>query len=446
MKELTTGIFWFTNDLRLHDNPALKQAKLLVDQLVCVYIVDFSWRLSSKYYVSNHKHNSFEFLNESLTDLAESLKSIGQQLIVVEASSVSYLTNIIEQLSATDVFRSNNAGWHENQAWSALVERNTDTNFHSIDSHSLFTLDDFDFGLDQLPTSFTKFRKAVENINITQPISTINSLPPPVNLDSAQNKQKENQRLNQSLDSSESSKKFIGGESNGLAQLSNYFSTEKPMFYKEVRNAIDGWDNSCKLSPWLANGCLSVKEVMSALKVYENTITANESTYWIYFELLWREYFQWYAHKNGIRVFRANGIKKLRPLNSYYPERFQKWVNGTTPYPIVNACMNELKNTGYLSNRGRQIAASCFVNELSLDWRYGASYFEETLIDYDVASNWGNWQYLAGVGADTRNKRHFNLEKQTQQFDPDGRYIKLWNGDIESAPLDSVDAADWPIA
>jgi deoxyribodipyrimidine photo-lyase len=107
--------------------------------------------------------------------------------------------------------------------------------------------------------------------------------------------------------------------------------------------------------------------------------------------------------------------------------------------------MKELKATGFLSNRGRQIVASCFINELSMDWRYGAAYFESVLIDYDLASNWGNWQYLAGVGADPRDKRHFNLEKQTQQFDPNGQYIQRWQANNNLTPLDSVDAADWPI-
>ena len=101
---------------------------------------------------------------------------------------------------------------------------------------------------------------------------------------------------------------------------------------------------------------------MSVLSEYEENIVANESTYWIYFELLWREYFQWYAHKNGSALFSLMGIKRLSPLTSFYPERFQKWVNGATPYPLVNACMNELRETGYLSNRGRQIVASCLVN------------------------------------------------------------------------------------
>ncbi len=90
--------------------------------------------------------------------------------------------------------------------------------------------------------------------------------------------------------------------------------------------------------------------------------------------------------------------------------------------------MNQLKQTGYMSNRGRQIVASCFIHELGLDWRYGATYFEQHLIDYDVASNWGNWQYLAGVGADPRGCRQFNLSKQTQQYDPNAEFIDKWQG------------------
>jgi deoxyribodipyrimidine photo-lyase len=107
--------------------------------------------------------------------------------------------------------------------------------------------------------------------------------------------------------------------------------------------------------------------------------------------------------------------------------------------------MKELNATGFLSNRGRQIVASCLVNELAIDWRYGAAYFEQQLLDYDVGSNWGNWQYLAGVGADPRGKRHFDLEKQTKQFCPDGLYINKWQASNPYLYLDSVDAADWPI-
>lgn len=107
--------------------------------------------------------------------------------------------------------------------------------------------------------------------------------------------------------------------------------------------------------------------------------------------------------------------------------------------------MNELKHTGFMSNRGRQIVASCLVNELSLDWRCGAAYFEQQLIDYDVASNWGNWQYIAGVGADPRGGRHFDIEKQSRIYDPENTYIHTW-ASHPAKHIDTVDAADWPIA
>jgi deoxyribodipyrimidine photo-lyase len=144
-------------------------------------------------------------------------------------------------------------------------------------------------------------------------------------------------------------------------------------------------------------------------------------------------------------LFNVSGIKTSKPKTSFYPERFQKWCNGNTPYPIVNACMKQLNSTGYMSNRGRQLVASCFVHELGLDWRYGAAYLEQQLIDYDTASNWGNWQYLAGVGADPRGHRRFDLAKQTNIYDPKRVFIERWDGDNHDDSLDSVDAADWPV-
>jgi deoxyribodipyrimidine photo-lyase len=185
--------------------------------------------------------------------------------------------------------------------------------------------------------------------------------------------------------------------------------------------------------------------VIARLKLYERDVEQNESTYWIYFELLWREYFQWYAHRHKDRLFDFSGISLVKPQTSFYAERYQKWCHGNTPYPIVNALMKQLNSTGYMSNRGRQLIASCFVHELSLDWRYGAAYLEQHLIDYDEASNWGNWQYLAGVGADPKGHRKFDLLKQTEIYDSDGEFVKRWAGNQADSELDSVDATDWPV-
>ncbi|MFT6409120.1 MAG: deoxyribodipyrimidine photo-lyase [Arenicella sp.] len=437
MSKKRSGLFCFNNDLRVHDNPALMRANLLLDELSCVYVSSANSRSASPYAMSSPGQAKKRFLQQSLTDLEQNLGAIGQRLIHLCEPPFDGLCELIDRLDITDIFRSDNVGWFENQIWRALQQKYPDKQFHSIATHTLFEVDDLPFSLADLPVSFSKFKNAIKESRPIKPIMALSYLPP-------QPSGAEERAIAPS-GSACKEVSFSGGESAGLAHLANYFASHKPSHYKDVRNAIDGWDNSCKLSPWLANGCLSVREVYAALGNYEREVGANDSTYWIYFELLWREYFQWYANKHGKTIFAFSGIKGLGPLNSFYPERFQKWVNGSTPYPIVNACMNELNETGFLSNRGRQIVASCFINELSLDWRYGAAYFESVLIDYDVASNWGNWQYLAGVGADARDKRHFNLEKQTQQFDPEARYIDLWKGNRDLAPLDSVDAADWPI-
>ena len=190
----------------------------------------------------------------------------------------------------------------------------------------------------------------------------------------------------------------------------HYFETNSASTYKETRNALDGENYSTKFSIWLSNGCISARNIISNLKKYESLNGKNQSTYWIFFELLWREYFQWYAHHYKESLYKISGVTGIRPLSSFYAERLKKWEQGTTPYPLVNALMNQLVSTGYMSNRGRQIVASCLVNELELDWRYGASFMESHLIDYDVASNWGNWQSIAGVSSDGK-KKHFDINK-----------------------------------
>lgn len=121
-----------------------------------------------------------------------------------------------------------------------------------------------------------------------------------------------------------------------------------------------------------------------------------------------------------------------------------KWRNGQTPWPIVNACMNQLNATGFMSNRGRQIVASALINELGIDWRAGAGYFQQQLIDHDVYSNTGNWQYIAGL-LGTDKKKHFDIDDQTSRYDPAGDFVRKWTHGTTQKQLDSNDASDWPI-
>ena len=430
------GLFLFSNDLRLDDNPALALAASEVDQLICLYCLDPKQPPSSLRAPSNLSAHRHQFLFASLNDLHNSLKQLDQGLMVANEPALDIIPQLITQHNIGHIYASENAGYYEKQLWQRLTKRYPFIKFKRLASHTLFTQSDLPFELTELPTSFSKFRKLVEPLSIQSPLPQLKSMPPsPIALIPPMPK---------SMAASQTPL-FEGGEQQGRLHLEGYFDSRLASHYKQTRNGLDGMDYSTKFSPWLANGSLSVRRVIDCLRQYERDIEANDSTYWIYFELLWREYYQWYAHHYGVHLFSAKGIKNSKPNTSFYPERFQKWCHGNTPYPIVNACMRQLRATGYMSNRGRQLVASCFVHELGLDWRYGAAYMEQQLVDYDVASNWGNWQYLAGVGADPRGHRRFDLAKQTQTYDPKQLFIKHWGADKNAPPLDSVDAADWPI-
>jgi deoxyribodipyrimidine photo-lyase len=221
---------------------------------------------------------------------------------------------------------------------------------------------------------------------------------------------------------------FSGGESEAWNRIESYFFKEKNLLqYKETRNGLIGTSYSSKLSPWLAQGCISPKSVYYNVKKLENEVGANDSTYWLIFELLWRDFFRFSMKKYGALYFLKGGIQN-KNMDTYQndPEKIDRWVQGKTGVDFVDANMKELSQTGFISNRGRQIVASYFCNDLKLDWRYGAAYFEAQLIDYDPCSNWGNWAYIAGVGNDNRNDRYFNIEKQQKTYDPHGEYCKIW--------------------
>jgi deoxyribodipyrimidine photo-lyase len=434
---IKTGLVWFNNDLRVHDNPALLEASLNCERLICLFCIDSHWDKATGLNAKPLGENRRQFLNQSLLDLSAQLAKRGQSLIIVSGNPVEIISDFITRFDIGAVYRSQHVGVFENRQWQHLKADYPRLRFESVPSHTLFRPEQLPFPLEALPTTFSQFRRLVEEIDIDPPLAMPKTLPPAVESLAAETETV--------LVKPSTTAVFEGGESAALAHLEDYFSGTAPAHYKQTRNELDGWHNSTKFSPWLANGSLSVRRLLQRLKRYEKQQTANESTYWIYFELLWREYFQWLALKLRHKLFSAGGVANRKIHCCFYPERYQKWCHGNTPYPLINALMKQLNETGYMSNRGRQIVASCFVNELQLDWRFGAAYFEQQLIDYDVAANWGNWQYIAGVGMDPRGGRHFNIEKQTRQYDPAGDFIRKWHGEVTSSQLDSVDAADWPI-
>ncbi len=218
---------------------------------------------------------------------------------------------------------------------------------------------------------------------------------------------------------------FAGGETAALAHVEQYFLHKLAHSYKATRNGLTGISYSTKFSPWLAAGALSARTIYSALKRFENEYGANEGSYWIGFELLWRDYFRFLHLKYGLKLYKANDLAE-KPMGKHDDAAFVRWCRAETGEPLIDAGMHELAATGYLSNRLRQIVASYLIHDLGGDWRAGAAWFEAQLIDYDVYSNQGNWLYIAGRGTDPRGGRRFNPAKQARDYDPEGHYRAMW--------------------
>jgi deoxyribodipyrimidine photo-lyase len=230
---------------------------------------------------------------------------------------------------------------------------------------------------------------------------------------------------------------FRGGEAAGRARLTEWtWERDRLRRYKSTRNGLVDPDDSSKLSPWLALGCLSPRLVHAEVRRYERERERSEETDWLVFELHWRDYFRWVAAAHGTTLFQLGGLRGhtsgwrllTNPADRTVHRDWERWTTGTTGFGLVDAAMRELSATGFTSNRTRQNVASYLAKTLRVDWRLGASWFESWLVDYDVASNWGNWAYVAGVGNDPRPAREFNVEKQARDYDPSGAYRDRWVG------------------
>jgi deoxyribodipyrimidine photo-lyase len=221
---------------------------------------------------------------------------------------------------------------------------------------------------------------------------------------------------------------FKGGSLAAKERVQYYCSEpERLGQYKQTRNGMVGADYSSKFSPWLSVGSISPVEIYHAIRDYEELHGANESSYWLIFELLWRDFFQYTLWVHGDKVFQYDGFGKGRgPLKVSNETALSNWCEGRTGNDFVDACMRELVATGFMSNRGRQNVASYLVHDLQQDWRRGAEFFEYHLLDYDVASNWCNWAYIAGVGNDPRAGRRFNIDKQASDYDPNHTFRNHW--------------------
>lgn len=433
-------IVWFRNDLRLHDNEVLFQAVQDADQIIPVYCLDPRHFETTKYGFAKTGVHRIKFLLESLKDLRHLLRDAGADLLVRWGKPEEILFALAKYHRVKAVYCNQEVTDEESRVEDALDHHLATINvpLEFFWGSTLFHFDDLTAtqSLDRLPDVFTQFRQFAEtNLTVRPLFNTPGQIELPPNLSAGEIPELKDFLLSEPVADSRAVLSFAGGETQALLRL-KYYLWEKDLLktYEESRNELIGGDYSTKLSPWLALGCLSPRLIFEEVKRYEQDIVKNKSTYWLIFELMWRDYFRFIAMKYGNLLFKTTGIRQKTATGNRDWDRFNLWAQGKTGIPFIDANMRELNATGFMSNRGRQNTASFLVRDMNINWQMGAAYFESRLIDYDVCSNYGNWNYVAGIGNDPRENRYFNILSQAKRYDPQGLYVKRWCPELKKLP------------
>ncbi len=437
---MSTVIYWLRNDLRLHDNPALAQACRGADQLLPVFIHPPEDETSPWGFARVGVHRR-AFVAQALADLRAQLQARGSDVLECTGTAQTVLPALAQALGTTHLVCEQIAAPYEQAEVAAL--RAAGLSVKADWQSSLISPTQLPFAMATLPEVFTQFRQALERARVQPPapLPLPQALPPLPPLQDLWSKQplallqQAQAAIKTGVDAAplhdaRSSFPYAtpachGGETAALAHLHQYLARKLPHSYKATRNGLTGLDYSSKFSPWLASGALSARQVMAQLRAFEEQHGANDGSYWLWFELLWRDHFRFLHLQRGAALYRARGLSGA-PLPPHNAQGFARWCRGETGHSLVDAGMRELAATGYLSNRLRQIVASYLLHDLRGDWRAGAAWFESQLLDYDPYSNQGNWLYVAGRGTDPRGGRRFNPDKQAHDHDPDSHYRRLW--------------------
>ncbi|WP_368408097.1 DASH family cryptochrome [Halorussus pelagicus] len=471
----SVALVWFRRDLRLHDNQTLAAAVEDADRLLPVYCFDpreFGPRPyggpDSFEYEKTGPHRA-QFLRESVADLRENLRERDSELVVRHGRPEEVLPDLADAADASAVYCQTLPAPEERAVETgverALADRGVE--LRTCWTHTLHHRDDLPTPVAEIADTFTPFKDRLEaNSRVREPIGTPELPPAPASVaaGAATDANSEGRISLGEIPKSDAlgvssveaptaeeddraALDFRGGESAGLARLDEFiWERDCLREYRETRNGLLGPDYSSKLSAWLNLGCLSPRRVCAEVERYETERVENDSTYWLVFELRWRDFFQFQVAKHGAQLFRPEGIRE-RDVDwrdwSDAPDEsdqsnenaaaFERWAAGQTGIPFVDAAMRELAATGYQSNRARQNAASFLANDLRTDWRRGAAHFETLLVDYDPASNYGNWAYVAGVGNDSRD-RSFDVLWQAHRYDPDAEYVRTWCPELSEIP------------
>ncbi len=419
------AIYWWRNDLRVKDNDSLLQAAESEDELIHVFFWQDEWEQETVIGLARMSARRKAFLFESLQSLNSELNKQDARLIVIKGTLAEAAELLFEKYPFSRVYAEMGICNEEKQE-EKIIAQLSGAELKLSDKNSLVPEKELPFHRDELPDIFSTYRKKIEK---QAEIAELN--PAPKNLPPCPEVDISSYDFNMELELDERSVfPFSGGIQEAESRLQQYIWEDKHIVsYKKTRNGLVGIDYSSKFSPFLTMGSISVRQIYWEVKAFEKEVKKNSSTYWLVFELLWRDFFRCVARKFGEQIFYSGGIKFGHKKWLQNERVFKRWTGGETGDAFVDANMKELSRTGFMSNRGRQNVASYLVHDLGIDWRWGAMWFEHHLLDYDPHSNWGNWMYVAGVGNDPRENRKFNTQLQAERYDPESEYQNRWSND-----------------
>lgn len=375
---MSTVLFWFRNDLRLHDQSALHAACQLGAQhllpVVCLPDVQATtpWGFAR---VGVHRR---AWLANTIKNLLQVLLDKRIQLLVLNQPAATALPALARTVGASTIVCEDIAAPEEQAEVAAL--RTAGLQVRTVWHSSLLHPQHLPWPVQRLPAVFTPFRQQLEQAGLqpATPLPAPASLPPlppqlPPKYLHAQAPTLAALAGSPPAPDARSAFPYLqgelhGGEQAALAHLRQYLARRLPHSYKRTRNDLLGLDYSSKWSPWLATGALSPRQALAQLRQFEAEHGASDGSYWLWFELLWRDYFRFLHLQHGPALYRARGLGPQR-ATPHDAQRFAAWCAGRTGQPLVDAAMHELAATGYLSNRLRQVAASYLIHDLACDWR-----------------------------------------------------------------------------
>ncbi len=393
---MRTAIALFTRDLRVHDNPALAAAVEAAEHVLPVFVLDERLTGSSG-------SNRLAFLGESLRDLAASLGG----LAVRRGDTVAEVTRLARAVGAEAVFLAEDASSFAREREHRLAAQ---LPLRAFPSTSVAGVDGLRTKTGNSYRVFTPFwnawRGAPRRAVLAAPRVR---LPPGADLGGLPD-----------LGPGESPGRVCGGEQEGRRRM-EHFLADGLAGYGERADDLAA-DATSRLGPYLHFGCLSPNELAQRASGAESFVR----------QLCWRDFFL-----QLLAASPSSSTHDLRPRRAPWvddPVALEAWKLGRTGYPIVDAGLRQLRREGWLPNRARLIAASFLTKTLGIHWRHGARHFSDLLVDGDLASNTGNWQWVAGTGADPRRNRILNPLRQAERFDPRGDYVRRQIPELARVP------------